>query len=80
MTVKRGVLLEGASLNGAPEIPFGVTSPLVTEEVKLLFSWLAIGEATAAIVGLFLLKDFGSKSNVCIEICKLREMEVGFAE
>lgn len=49
LMVKEEVLLEGKTLKGAPEIPFGVASFLVNEEVKLLLSWLAIVEAAAAI-------------------------------
>lgn len=47
--MKRGLLLEGTTLNGDPEIPLGVSRLLETGEVKLLLSWLAIGEETEAI-------------------------------
>lgn len=63
--------MEEASLNEAPEIPFGVASPLVTEELKLLFSWLAIGEVTAAIFGIVFVKILEPKV-ICVEICKQR--------
>lgn len=49
LTMKRGLLLEGTTLNGDPVIPFGVSRLLATGEVKLLLSWLAIGEETEAI-------------------------------
>lgn len=45
------VLLEGKTLNGVPEIPFGVMSVLLSEEAKLLLSWLAIGDVMEAIFG-----------------------------
>lgn len=48
--VKEEVLLEGKTLKGAPEMPLGVASFLVNEEVKLVLSWLATVEAAAAIV------------------------------
>ena len=47
--VKPVFLLEGKTLSGAPEMPLGLTSPLVNDEVKLLLSWLAMVEAAAAI-------------------------------
>lgn len=46
LTVKEVVLL---TLKGAPEMPFGVESLLVSEDAKLLWSWLAMVEAAAAI-------------------------------
>lgn len=50
LTVKEVVLLpEGTTLKGAPEMPFGVASFLVSEDAKLLWSWLAMVEAAAAI-------------------------------
>ncbi|KAK2965804.1 hypothetical protein RJ640_025313 [Escallonia rubra] len=48
--VKHGFLWEGETLNGAPEMPLGVTSPLVRDEVKLLLSWLAIVEVVAILL------------------------------
>ena len=42
--------MEGKTLNGAAEMPFGVINALETGEAKLLLlSWLAIGEEIAAI-------------------------------
>lgn len=41
---------EGKTLNGVPERPLGVTSPLVKEGAKLLLSWLAMVEAAVAIL------------------------------
>ena len=54
--VKEDCLLEGKTLSGEAESPLGDTSALVICELaKLLFSWLAIGEAVAIlqIVSLF---------------------------
>lgn len=43
------LLLHGKTLNGAPEMPFGMRSPLVMDEqVKLLLSWLAMVVEVAA--------------------------------
>lgn len=55
LTVKEVVLL---TLKGAPEMPFGVESLLVSEEAKLLLSWLAMVEAAAAISHLDLSPDW----------------------
>lgn len=51
-TVKQDFLVEGKILKGAPEMPLGVTRPrpLVNDEAKLLFSWLAIVDAAVAIL------------------------------
>lgn len=46
MEKERG-LREGKGLSGEPEMPLGGARDLVTGEVKLLFNWLAIGEAVA---------------------------------
>jgi len=43
------LLLLGETLNGAPEMPLGMTSLLPRDEARLLLSWLAIGEAVVAI-------------------------------
>ena len=40
---------EGKTLKGVPEMPLGVTSPLVIEVAKLPLSWLAMVEAAVAI-------------------------------
>ena len=45
--VRECSLLEGKTLRGEPERPFGETKALVIGEVKLDLSWLAIGEAVA---------------------------------
>ena len=45
--VREWSLLEGKTLRGEPERPFGETKALVIGEVKLDLSWLAIGEAVA---------------------------------
>lgn len=47
LTVKEEYLLEGKSLSGEAERPLGDTKDLVTGEVKLDLSWLAIGDAVA---------------------------------
>lgn len=51
LTVKQGFLVEGNTLKGDPEMPLGMATPLVKEAAKLLFSWLAMVEATVAILG-----------------------------
>lgn len=48
--VKLDLPEEGKTLNGVPERPLGVTSPLVKEGAKLLLSWLAMVEAAVAIM------------------------------
>ena len=45
--VKEDRLLEGKSLSGEAERPLGESKALVTGEVKLDLSWLAIGDAVA---------------------------------
>lgn len=47
LMVKEEGLLEGKSLSGEAERPFGETKALVIGEVKLDLSWLAIGDAVA---------------------------------
>lgn len=47
LMVKEDRLLEGKSLSGEAERPLGESKALVTEEVKLDLSWLAIGDAVA---------------------------------
>lgn len=51
LTVKEEYLLEGKSLSGEAERPLGDTKDLVTGEVKLDLSWLAIGDAVAMAFG-----------------------------
>ena len=73
LTVK--LLLLGKTLKAAPEIPLGTASPLVTEEAKLLFSWLAIGEAVVAmfeILCFLLRKDSSKVSGVNNMLCNKR--------
>lgn len=41
---------EGKTLNGVPEMPLGVTSPLVKEVAKLPLRWLAMVEGAVAIL------------------------------
>lgn len=48
--VKLDLPEEGKTLNGVPERPLGVISPLVKEGAKLLLSWLAMVEAAVAIM------------------------------
>lgn len=48
--VKHVLLLEGRTVSGEPEMPLGMTSPLVKEVGNLLFSWLTIGEAEAVAI------------------------------
>lgn len=52
LTVKLDFLVEGAlTLNGAPEIPLGVTNPLVRDdETRLLLSWLVMADAVAVAI------------------------------
>ena len=40
--VKQDFLLEGKTLNGAAEMPFGVANLVVRDEARLLWSWLAM--------------------------------------
>jgi hypothetical protein len=47
LTVKEWRLPEGKTLRGEAERPLGEAKALVIGEVKLDFSWLAIGEAAA---------------------------------
>lgn len=49
LMVKQDFLVEGKTVNGAPEIPFGVTKALVKEEARLVLSWLAMADAEVAI-------------------------------
>lgn len=48
--VKHGLLFEGTTPSGDPEMPLGVISPLVKEVGNLLFSWLTMGEAEAVAI------------------------------
>jgi hypothetical protein len=47
LTAKEWRLPEGKTLRGEAERPLGATKGLAIGEVKLDFSWLAIGEAAA---------------------------------
>lgn len=52
LMVKQDFLVEGKIFKGAPVMPLGVTRPrpLVKDEAKLLFNWLAIVDAAVAIL------------------------------
>lgn len=50
--MKLDFLVEGElTRNGAPEIPLGVTNPLVrADETRLLLSWLVMADAVAVAI------------------------------
>lgn len=50
LMVKEDLAEEGKALNGVPEMPLGVTSPLVKEDAKLPLRWLAMVEGAVAIL------------------------------
>ncbi|RRT76812.1 hypothetical protein B296_00029617 [Ensete ventricosum] len=50
LTVREGFLLDCESLNGVPEMPLGVHRPLLLEDSRELFNWLAMGEMEAVAI------------------------------
>lgn len=50
LMVKEDLEEEGKTLNGVPEMPLGVASPLVKEVAKLPLRWLAMVEGAVAIL------------------------------
>lgn len=50
LMVKEDLEEEGKTLNGVPEMPLGVASPLVREVAKLPLRWLAMVEGAVAIL------------------------------
>lgn len=62
LMMKEDLEEEGKTLNGVPEMPLGVTSPLVKEVAKLPLRWLAMVEGAVAI----LVNSSPSVWNLCL--------------